>query len=116
LDEEHGPETDVLKGALEEDKPDEVVDEEVVKEDAGASEAVKEAEGLAMMEDSEYRHPIGIIAVTYTLVCTNNYCISTFYFCGMRLFVERDYFWNAFIRVNHLSLWNAFIFGMYFCV
>jgi hypothetical protein len=58
LDEEgHG--LDVLKGALEEeDKPDVVVDEEVVKEDNGAAEEVKEAEGVAVTDDSEYRHPI----------------------------------------------------------
>jgi hypothetical protein len=49
-----------------------VVDEEVVEEDDGAAEAVKEAEGVAMTDTSEYRHPIGILAVTYTLVFTNN--------------------------------------------
>jgi hypothetical protein len=79
-EEEHGP--DVLKGALEEeDKPDEVVDEEVVEEDIGAAEAVEEAEGVAVTDDSDYRHPIGLLAFTYTLVFTNTYCISTFYFC-----------------------------------
>jgi hypothetical protein len=112
LDEEHGPETDVLKGALEEDKPDEVVDKEVVEEGDGAAEAVKEAEGLAAMDDSEYHHQIGILAATYTLVFTKNYCISTFYFCGTRLFVEHDYLWNAIICGTRLSLWNAFICGM----
>jgi hypothetical protein len=77
-EEEHGP--DVLKGALEEeDKPDEVLDEEVVKEeDDRATEVVKEAEGVAVMDDSEYRQPIGLLSITYTLVFTNNYCISTF--------------------------------------
>jgi hypothetical protein len=95
LDEEHGPEPDVLKGALEEDKPDEVVDEEVVEEDNGAAKAVNEAEGVAVMDDSEYHHPIEIIAATYTLVFTKKYCISTFYFGGTRLFVERVYLWNV---------------------
>jgi hypothetical protein len=91
LDEEHRPKTDVLKGALEEDKPDEVVDEEVVEEDNGATEAVKEAEGVSAMDDSEYHHPIGIVDATYTLVFTNNFCILTFYLCGTRLFVERTF-------------------------
>jgi hypothetical protein len=53
LDEaEHRPGT--LKVALEEeDKPDEAVGKEVVEEDDdGAAEAVKEAEGVAVMEDS----------------------------------------------------------------
>jgi hypothetical protein len=65
-------EPDVLKGDLEEEEenPDEVVDEEVVEEDDGAAEAVKEADGIAVTEDSEYRHPIGLLAVTYTLVTT----------------------------------------------
>jgi hypothetical protein len=30
--------------------------------------------------------------------------------------VERVYLWNAFIRVTHLSLWEAFICGTYFFV
>jgi hypothetical protein len=110
LDEEHGPKPDVLKGDLEEDKPDEVVDEEVVEEDDGAAEVVKESEGVAMMDYSEYHYPIGTTAATYTLVFTNNYCISTFHFCGMRLscgtrlFVEHTFLWNELL----MFLWNAF--------
>jgi hypothetical protein len=93
-----------------------VVDKEVVKEDDGDAEAVKEAEGVSVMDNSEYRHPIGLLAVTYTLVFIKKYCISTFYFGGTRFLVEHDYLWNAFIHVTHLSLWNAFICGMYFFV
>jgi hypothetical protein len=53
-----------------------VVNEEVVKEeDDGAAETVKEAGGLALTDDSEYHQPIGLLAVTHTLVFTNNYCI-----------------------------------------
>jgi hypothetical protein len=78
--EDHGP--DVLEGGLkEEDKPDEVVDEEVFEEENWAAEAVKELEGVSVTDDSEYRQPIGLLAFTYTLVLTSNYCISTFYFC-----------------------------------
>jgi hypothetical protein len=109
-EEEHGP--DLIEGALEEeDKPDEVVDEEVVEEDDGAAEAVKEAEGVAMTDDSEYHHPIGILNVTYNLVFTNNYCILTFYFCGTRLFVERVYLCNPFIFVERVYLWNVLFCG-----
>jgi hypothetical protein len=86
----------------------------VVKEDNGAAEAVKEADGVAVADNSEYRHPIGIISVTYTLVFTNNYCISTFYFCGTRLFVERVYPCNPFLCgtrlfVERIFLWNALL-------
>jgi hypothetical protein len=112
----HGPEPNVLKCAFEEeDKPDEVVDGELVKEDDGAAEVVKEADGVAVTEDSEYRHPIGILAVTYTLEFTNNNCISTFYFCGTQLFVERVYLWkilfcgtNSSCFCGKLFLWNVF--------
>jgi hypothetical protein len=77
------------------------VDEEVVEEDDGAAEAVKESEGVVAMDDSEYHHQIGILAATYTLVFTNNYCISTF------IFVERDYLLNALIFVERVYLWNV---------
>jgi hypothetical protein len=114
-EEEHGP--NVLKRALkEEDKTNKVVDKELAEEDDGAAEAVKEVEGVAVMDDSEYRQPIGLLAVTYTLVFTNKYCISTFYFCGTRFLVERVSLWNVFIHVTHLSLWTAFICGTYFFV
>jgi hypothetical protein len=83
----------------------------VEEEDDGAAKAVNEAEGVAVMDDGEYRQPIGLLAVTYTLVFTNKYCILTFYFCGTRLFLERVYLWNTFIHLTHLSLWNAFICG-----
>jgi hypothetical protein len=94
-EEEHGP--NVLKGALEEeDKPDEVVHEEVVEEEEdGAAEAVKEANRVALTDNSEYLQPIGLLAVTYTLVFTNTYFISTFYFCGKHFFVERVSLWNT---------------------
>jgi hypothetical protein len=50
-EEEHGP--DILEGALEEeDKPDGVVDEDVVKEDDGDAKAIKEAEGFS--HDGQY--------------------------------------------------------------
>jgi Ni,Fe-hydrogenase I cytochrome b subunit len=88
----------------------------VVEEDNGAVKAVKQAEGVAMTHDSEYHQTIGLQAVTYTLVFTNTYFISTFYFCGTRFLVERIYLWNAFIRVTHLSLCNVFICGTYFFV
>jgi hypothetical protein len=91
-----------------------VVDEEVVEEEDGAAEAVKEAERVALMDDSEYHLPIGISAVTYTLVFTNKYCISTFYFCLTRLFVERDYLWNAFIFVERVYLWKVFFCGTHY--
>jgi hypothetical protein len=112
LDEEEQG-SDVLKGDLkEEDKPDEVVDGEVVKEeDDGAAEAVKWGEGVAVTDDSEYRQPIGLIDVTYTLVFTINYCISTFYFCGTHFFVERVYPYNPFIFVERVYLWNVLFCG-----
>jgi hypothetical protein len=90
-EEEHG--ADVLKWDLEEKyTPDEVVDEKVVEEDDGSAKLVKEAEGVAVMDDSEYHHPIGLLAVTCTLVSINNYCILSFYFCGISFLVERVYF------------------------
>jgi hypothetical protein len=57
-----------------------------------------------MTDDSEYRQTIGLLALTNTLLFTNNYLSRPF------IFVERVSLWNAFIRVTHLSLLNAFIY------
>jgi hypothetical protein len=108
----------------------------VEEKDDGAVEVVKEAEGVAVRGDNNYRQPIGLLAIIDTLLFTNNYCISTFfclwnaflcgmclslypmYLCGTRLFVERTLLWNAlfvertpFLFVECLFLWNVFICG-----
>jgi hypothetical protein len=106
-EEEHGPY--VLKGALEEeDKPDEVVDKEVgEEEDDGAVEAFKEAEGVAVRDDSKYPQPIGILAIMYTLVFTNNYFNLTFFLVERlsltHFFVER----TTFVFVERLFCWTS---------